>query len=833
MCGVIGLRCAKDRADLGATAARLLRMLEYRGYDSTGAALQSEDGRVVLRKDVGSPTVVTKKLGIGALSGRVFCGQVRWATFGSVTRENAQPHEMRCKTHFYGAHNGNITNCHELKQWLIAEGHAVASDNDGEMLVHTVEHFFALELARTKDRAAALRAAILAAAKKLVGSYAAVVVDPVTQRLAAIKAGSSLYMGVGDGFTIASSDLASVLSMTKVLVPLSEDEFVLYDDARRRCWNLRTGAEVHKDAVRSRLKVEETELKEPFKHFMQQEIFSQPGAVRRVIGLFLGRSPLLALADRALKANRGTVKAVANRVTRLSTLTEAARLERSAADFFESRAFARLKSIAAAHKAELLEGPLQSSMGSFLEELVPLAPRGGAAALRLVDGLFFAEEALDIARRADRFVDALLAARAKGGTVTLLACGTSYHAAKVASVFFNKIAGLKVWAMLPGDFRAESAASVRDGDLLVAISQSGETKDLIDVINQLRASGRKATVAAVVNNVNSTLALEKADLYLPLFCGPEIAVPATKSFMNQLAVFYILALKAAERAPARRDRRRRLENLLRVPELIEETFAATRDSLDQAAADLFLEPSIHVLATGMQGVAKEGALKVREVVLNHTEGYEGAEFKHGPNTILGVNTVFGMEAVRAILEKFAAFSDEAATRDGALSARSLAKLYRAVAAYAFDDVKPSGLGEAEQRAFRQAFAKHDFFESLYTNYPLIFVTGPSERDVNLTVSQMNTHKIRGADIYVIAEESKALRDAAAPAGGAKGARSGYIRLPRTDDDLLPFFTSTVALQLLALHMSVRKLELLDRLEIQDHGVHPDSPKNVSKSITVD
>ena len=67
----------------------------------------------------------------------------------------------------------------------------------------------------------------------------------------------------------------------------------------------------------------------------------------------------------------------------------------------------------------------------------------------------------------------------------------------------------------------------------------------------------------------------------------------------------------------------------------------------------------------------------------------------------------------------------------------------------------------------------------------------------------------------------------------KGFESGYIRLPRTDDVLLPFFTSTIVLQLLALHMSVKKLTLLDKLEIVDHGVHPDSPKNVSKSITVD
>ena len=234
-------------------------------------------------------------------------------------------------------------------------------------------------------------------------------------------------------------------------------------------------------------------------------------------------------------------------------------------------------------------------------------------------------------------------------------------------------------------------------------------------------------------------------------------------------------------------------------------------------------------------MAKEGALKVREVVLNHTEGYEGAEFKHGPNTILGVNTVFGLEAVRAILDKFADFSSEIAA-DKKLSARSLARIHRAVADYAFDDRGPAGLSEAEMRLFERVFEKHDFFRSLYSSYPLVFVTGPSERDVNLTLSQINTHKIRGASLIVVAEESQALREAVGRkdlAPDAKGFESGYIRLPRTDDDLLPFFTSTIVLQLLALHMSVKKLTLLDKLEIADHGVHPDSPKNVSKSITVD
>ena len=101
--------------------------------------------------------------------------------------------------------------------------------------------------------------------------------------------------------------------------------------------------------------------------------------------------------------------------------------------------------------------------------------------------------------------------------------------------------------MLPGEFRGQSARSLKDGDLVIAVSQSGETKDLIDVLNDVMASGRAVGRIALVNNVNSTLAQEKSDLVIPLRCGPEIAVPATKSFMNQMVVFYWPRARLAQR----------------------------------------------------------------------------------------------------------------------------------------------------------------------------------------------------------------------------------------------------------------------------------------------
>ena len=128
----------------------------------------------------------------------------------------------------------------------------------------------------------------------------------------------------------------------------------------------------------------------------------------------------------------------------------------------------------------------------------------------------------------------------------------------------------------------------------------------------------------------------------------------------------------------------------------------------------------------------------------------------------------------------------------------------------------------------------DFFEPLYRNYPLIYVTGPNERDVNLTISQINTHKIRGANTFVIAEENEQLMKnvASRPSENSYYAWS-YIMLPKTGSTMMTCFSASVVLQLLALKLSIRKMKRLDKLEVRDHGVHPDVPKNVSKSITVD
>ncbi len=850
MCGVIGLIYERSRDDLGQVAAELLRTLEYRGYDSTGAAIQGDGEDVVLAKGVGAPSVMVHDLGITRMRGRAFCGQVRWATFGAVTNENSQPHVVRCKTFLYGAHNGNVTNCDDLKAWLTSEGHAVLSDNDGEMVVHTVEHFFARELDRSAEKDAnarrrCMRAALLTAAAKLEGSFAAVIVDPVTRVMWAIKQGSSLYFGVGHDavsghFAIASSDLSSVLKLTRVVVPITEGEFVEYEPGSHQIYaivdrpaaKLRAGQPLDREPVRSRLRAKDTALIPPFETFMDQEISAQADTAREVVTLFLGGSEAArAIGSVALRPE------IATHLDALRDLYDDDRIKTEFHALVDLPAFRELleKVPDVVARAE----QLHSAEAGFFTDLLSMArDRSDTVAVRLLDAILEAEEVREYGALVDRFGTMCLDALSARGRIYVICCGSSYHAAKAASLFFNELAHVELTPILPGEFRGQSAKSLADGDLVIAVSQSGETKDLIDVLNDVIASGRAVRRVALVNNVNSTLAQEKSDLVIPLRCGPEIAVPATKSFMNQMVVFYCLALHLAERrSPAAKDLAVRREKLRSLPELVRETVATTDVDIEVAAKLLYLSPSIHLLATRISAVAKEGALKIREVVLNHTEGFEASEFKHGPNTILGFNTVLGPGRVDAMLKRLG-FILRNVVSEAAREKMDPESVQRVIQA-ATDSVlsptsTPFSLSAAERALFERTVDHAELVAELYADYPLVYVTGPDERDVALTVSQINTHKIRGSCTVVVAEDHPALRGAAtkAPIDNASYC-SVYITLPRTDDTLMAMFSATVALQRLALSMSLLKKHYLDRLGIAEHGVHPDVPKNVSKSITVD
>lgn len=882
-CGVLGLSLQRLSFDMGKYASTLLKALEYRGYDSTGAAFQGDDKSIVLLKDVGAPSTLVKTLGIEKQSGKLFCGQVRWATFGYVNKTNAQPHLVECKRFMYGAHNGNITNTRDLKLFLTREGHHVLSDNDGEMLVHTIEHYFDIEMDKASNpvdaqlRKACMRRAIISAAEKMIGSYAAVVVDPETETQWAIKAGSSLYFGVGEldglGFGLASSDLTAVLRFTKQLVPLREGEFIEYTSEYRQVYAIkdlrfkhlnapdetyRAGDAIDSKPVYSKLRAEDVELMPEFEYFMEQEIYAQPESTGKLIKLFQGGSNsgkrMISLLEG--KGIKDELTKVMLQVLGVSSFEEKQSLFSNFCDTELMRDFYRTAqdSYTAIFDVAVKEDFEKKYFFSqeknvFIELLGTEYDKHKLIVAKAMDAIAEQVEVLGFENSVTDFLSLVKNTIVNNRNAYSIACGTSFHATKVAALFFNEIAGIEIIPILPGDFRGEYSNCIKDNDLILGVSQSGETKDLIDIFNDIENKNLNVRKVVLVNNMNSTLGQEKSDVAIPILCGPEIAVPATKSFMNQITLFYFLAIKTAEmihrelddrpealKAEKAADLQRRYKSLADIPQLLQATIESTADTIDSIAAKVYMEPSLHLLATKISGVAMEGALKIRETVLNHAEGREASEFKHGPNTILGKNTVFGMKHVRSFIRSFGTLIDEidAMADQKQVEHKEIREIYRALGDYMFTRNKPFNLSAKGTDIFKKITTDRDFFEPLYRNYPLIYVTGPDDRDVNLTISQINTHKIRGANTFIIAEENEALmRNASAIPNEGTYYAWGYIMLPKTGDSLMTCFSATIVLQLLALRMSIRKLKKLDRLGVLDHGVHPDVPKNVSKSITVD
>jgi glucosamine 6-phosphate synthetase-like amidotransferase/phosphosugar isomerase protein len=886
-CGVLGLTLAHVSVNLGKYASSLLKALEYRGYDSTGAAFQAEDKKVTLLKDVGAPSTLVETLGITTQRGSIFCGQVRWATFGAVDRANSQPHVVRCKRFLYGAHNGNITNTRELKQFLLSEGHDVLSDNDGEMLVHTIEHYFDIELNKhpanrqfeREIRRRAMHAAIINANRRTVGSFAAVITDPETELQYAIKAGSSLYFGVGTledaPFALASSDLTAILRYTKNLVKLTEGEFVEYDARHYQIYAYKNlvfkrpgepdlvfdpGDAINREPSRSKLRAEDTELLPQYHYFMEQEIHAETESTGKLVKIFLGGSNtgrrMITMLQKASLID--PMKQLCADIQKSNHLDEQQKLfddfiASPLSEKFYEKVQSDYTSIWDVLTLEDFDRKyfFSSDKNSFLDLIGPHFDKKRMLTAKALDSIVEKLDILDFDKRIEDFVKLITNTVRNNRNIYTVACGTSFHATKLAAVFFNQIAGIEIVPILPGDFRGEYSKCIKDNDVIIGVSQSGETKDLVDIFNDIDAMNLEVKKIVLVNNMNSTLGQEKSDVSVPIYCGPEIAVPATKSFINQLTLFYYLAIKTAElrweemkSAQAdpdelkklRKEIDRRYKTLLDIPPLIKETIDTTADSIENVAQKIYMEPSMHILATKLTGVAKEGALKIRETVLNHAEGSEASEFKHGPNTILGRNTVFGIKSIKEMIHQFNLSMDEIdrMAPDYDVDPTEVREIYKAISSFIFNRTFPFHLSSNATRLFKYYVSHHDFFAALYRNYPLIYVTGPEDRDINLTISQINTHKIRGADTFIIAEENDRLSEnaCAVPRNGQYYGH-GYIVLPRTGDTLMTAFSATIVLQLLALRMSIKKMAYLDKLGVTEHGVHPDVPKNVSKSITVD
>jgi glucosamine--fructose-6-phosphate aminotransferase (isomerizing) len=225
-------------------------------------------------------------------------------------------------------------------------------------------------------------------------------------------------------------------------------------------------------------------------------------------------------------------------------------------------------------------------------------------------------------------VDNHIEALTKASRIMIVACGTSWHAGLYAEYLIEELCRIPVEVEYASEFRYRNPI-IHPGDVIIAISQSGETADTLVALESAKEKG--AFIFGIVNVVGSSIArLSHAGAYT--HAGPEIGVASTKAFTGQLAVLSMMALKMAHaKGSITQERYEHLVNeLATVPEKIKEIIADT--SVIESIAKKYKDASDFLfLGRGYNfPIALEGALKLKEISYIHAEGYPAAEMKHGP-----------------------------------------------------------------------------------------------------------------------------------------------------------------------------------------------------------
>lgn len=273
MCGIVGYLGPLQAAPVLLSE---LRCLEYRGYDSAGVAV-IENGKLSVMKAAGKLANLESLLESRKPTATIGIGHTRWATHGIPNDENAHPH-TDCTSELAIVHNGIIENYQELRDKLIAAGHAFNSETDTEVVAHLIED----ELKKSKDLLTAIRGAV----NQLEGAYAlGVVSQKFPDRIFAVNHHYSLAVGIGENEAFLASDSVAVCQYTSKVIRLEQSEIaeITVDGARLYSFD-------GKEVKRKPLNLDTMPYvidKQGHKHFLLKEIHEQPLVLRKTLSKYL------------------------------------------------------------------------------------------------------------------------------------------------------------------------------------------------------------------------------------------------------------------------------------------------------------------------------------------------------------------------------------------------------------------------------------------------------------------------------------------------------------------------------------------------------------------
>lgn len=273
MCGIIAYSGFREAADV---ILEGLRRLEYRGYDSAGIGAINGRG-LEIRKCVGRINRLSELLATNPLSANTAIGHTRWATHGPPTESNCHPH-LDASGRLALVHNGVIENYKKIKDRLTKKGHKFLSDTDTEVLAHLIGDYYT-NMSPSEER---LVNSVKKALTEVEGTYGiAVIHADEPGRVVGARRGSPLVIGIGEGENFLGSDVSAMVSFTRDVIYLNDQDVVVIDD---RGYHISTLSA--KDVQREKSRVDwdagDAELGN-FPHYMLKEIFEQPTSLRNVM----------------------------------------------------------------------------------------------------------------------------------------------------------------------------------------------------------------------------------------------------------------------------------------------------------------------------------------------------------------------------------------------------------------------------------------------------------------------------------------------------------------------------------------------------------------------
>lgn len=518
MCGIVGYLGPRTAYDI---LIQGLHRLEYRGYDSSGVAIEGNDGVMHVYKSKGNVSNLEAGVEGKPTEGNLGIAHTRWATHGIPNDINAHP-QVSADGSIAIVHNGTIENYNVLKEALIQHGYDnFKSETDTEVLVQLIEY-----IRNTNE--CSLVDAVREALTQVVGAYAIAVIETANpDTIIAARKSSPLVIGIGNDEIFVASDASPFVSYTDKVVYLRDDEIAV---ARRglplEVISLNDGSHPELDIHTLRMSVEQLE-KGGYDTFMLKEIFEQPNTLRDCL--------------------RGRISDDGSKV--------------------------------------VLSGVIENR---------------------------------------DKFINA--------NRIVIVACGTSWHAALIGKRLIQELCNLPVEVEYASEFRYGNPY-ITDRDIVISISQSGETADTLAAIQLARDKG--AFVYGICNVVGASIPRNThSGTYIHV--GPEIGVASTKAFTGQVTVLTLLALCAGQvrGTVSAANVKMIASELMRMPEIIKEVLKLDGQIRDLSRVFTYAHNFLYLGRGYNYPTALEGALKLKEISYIHAEGYPAAEMKHGPIALI-------------------------------------------------------------------------------------------------------------------------------------------------------------------------------------------------------